>query len=352
MSSISFRNLDKYFGQTKILDNIDFEVDDGEIFCIIGPSGSGKTTLLRIVAGLEAPTSGSLHFGERDVTNLKPNLRNIGMVFQDYALWPHLNVYKNISIVLKGRNIIENERELIEELLDKVNLGHKIDAKLSELSGGEMQRVALVRALSIKPDILLMDEPLSNLDAKIKRDFTGEMVKIIREEHITTLFVTHAQEEAYEMADKIAVLNKGKVNQIGAPEEVYLNPNNAFVSDFMSESITLNVVSKMKANGGVTYETILGDINFPLTEDSPTQDSGTLVIRISALGVETEPCDPGIEAKIIDHKFNMGDHIMILLLRDGRVIKKIEKEKIGKPGDTVYLKIPSNGFFLFGDMIQ
>lgn len=351
MSSISFRNLNKFFGKTKVLDDISFEVADEEIFCIIGPSGSGKTTLLRIVAGLETPTDGALFFGKKDVTNLKPNLRNIGMVFQDYALWPHLNVYKNISIVMKGRGKINNERETIEELLGKVNLTHKIDSKLSELSGGEMQRVALVRALSIKPDILLMDEPLSNLDAKIKRDFTGEMVKIIREEHITTLFVTHAQEEAYDMAERIAVLNKGVVDQIGSPEDVYLKPSNAFVSDFMSESITLNAVRKMSSGGDITFDTIIGDITFPDNAVVRNRNTATLVIRIYMLELTTEPVMPSIRAQVVDHKFNMGENIAILLLPNGRVIKKIEKEKVGKPGDTVYLRIPNDAFFMFDQNI-
>lgn len=347
MTSISFKNVSKSFGKKCVLAEINFDIKDKEIFCIIGPSGSGKTTLLRILAGLEIPSTGSVFFDDKDITDLKPNRRNIGMVFQDYALWPHMNVYNNILTVLRGRKNVSNERERISQTLGKVGLIHKIDSKISELSGGEMQRVALARALVINPDILLMDEPLSNLDAKIKRELTIEMLELIKKEKITTVFVTHAQEEAYEMADRLAIMNKGRAEQIGKPEEVYTNPVSCFVADFMSESINLNILSLTEKEEGGILKTDIGEITIPFDSIPLDFHSGVMVIRTMGLEPTLFKSILSLPANVIEYRFNSGYLDMFLELADGRMIRKTVFKKITKPGEIVYLKIPRNGYFIF-----
>ena len=215
---ISVANLTKRFGPLAVVSDVSLSIEEGELFTLLGPSGCGKTTLLRLIAGFYAPDEGEIRFGDRVVNAVPPHERGIGMVFQNYALWPHMTVFQNVSYGLKLRKIAAPElAERVRAVLEKVKLGGLGDRFPGQLSGGQQQRVALARALVLNPQILLLDEPLSNLDAKIRIQVRAEIRKLQKELGITTIYVTHDQEEALTLSDRIAVLNQGKVFQIGPP---------------------------------------------------------------------------------------------------------------------------------------
>jgi len=232
--SLRIENLTKNYGNVKALDNFSLEVNSGEFMVLLGPSGCGKTTVVRCIAGLVDPTAGQIHIGDQLVNHLPPKDRDIAMVFQNYALYPHMNVYDNIAFPLKMRKIpkeqIKDKVRNISQLLDVEKF---LNRKPKELSGGQMQRVALGRALVREPKVFLMDEPLSNLDAKLRAYMRYEIRKLQKKIRITTLYITHDQIEAISMADRIAVMNNGLVQQLGTPEEVYNVPANIFVADFV-----------------------------------------------------------------------------------------------------------------------
>jgi putative spermidine/putrescine transport system ATP-binding protein len=224
----------KRFGATTALEDVDLELEGGELTCFLGPSGCGKTTLLRIIAGLERPTAGRVRLGERDLTDVPAHRRNVGMVFQSFALFPHLSVAENIAYGLRIRGVPRRRRrERAEELLDLVRLGGLGDRSTSQLSGGQRQRVAMARALSLEPSLFLLDEPLSALDAKLREAMQVELRQLQRRVGITTIIVTHDQEEAMTMADTVVVMGEGRVQQVGPPLEVYHRPLNRFVADFI-----------------------------------------------------------------------------------------------------------------------
>ncbi len=237
MESIRAENIVKKFGAVTALDGVSLEVKGGELFFLLGSSGCGKTTLLRSIAGLETPTSGTIHFGGRDVTRLPPHKREAAMVFQSYALWPHLTVGRNVAFGLEERKIPKKElEERVSEALQLVHLGAMADRSVDQLSGGQQQRVALARALVVRPRCLLLDEPLSNLDAKLRVEMRREIRRIVKEGGLTAIYVTHDQEEALEMADRLAVLNGGRIEQLGTPEEIYRSPRTPFVAGFIGET--------------------------------------------------------------------------------------------------------------------
>jgi iron(III) transport system ATP-binding protein len=228
------------YGTTAVLDDISLEVSRGEFFAFLGPSGSGKTTLLRLIAGFGTPNAGRILIGERDLTRLPPWSRNVGMVFQSYALWPHMTVAKNVAFGLERRTFSRAEIERkVSEALALVGLNAYADRRPAQLSGGQQQRVALARTLVIEPEVLLFDEPLSNLDAKLRVDMRAELRKLQRKLGITAIYVTHDQEEANAIADRIAVLDQGRIQQIGTPLDLYDHPANRFVATFLG---TANLV--------------------------------------------------------------------------------------------------------------
>ena len=222
------------YGATAVLDDVSLEVEKGEFFAFLGPSGSGKTTLLRLVAGFGTPQTGRILIGDRDVTGLPPWSRNVGMVFQSYALWPHMTVAKNVAFGLERRKLSRAEvARKVQAALDPVGLSPYADRRPSQLSGGQQQRVALARTVVIEPEVLLLDEPLSNLDAKLRVEMRSELKMLQRKLGITAIYVTHDQEEANAIADRIAVLDAGRIQQIGAPTELYDHPANRFVATFL-----------------------------------------------------------------------------------------------------------------------
>jgi len=235
MAVIEIQNLSKHFDNVRAVNGIDLSIPEGELLVILGPSGCGKTTLMRMIAGLERPTAGEISIGGRDVTDLPPRARPIAMVFQSYALYPHMTVFNNIAFPLKAHgNISKTQiREKVEWAATILGIQTLLDRKPRQLSGGERQRVALGRALVKEPKVLLLDEPLSNLDAKLRASARDELQQFQRRLGITTIFVTHDQIEAMGMGDRIVVMSKGKVMQVGTPQEVYHNSANTFVASFI-----------------------------------------------------------------------------------------------------------------------
>ncbi len=224
----------KRFGTLEAVSHVSLDIKDGELFTLLGPSGCGKTTILRLVGGFHKPDQGRIFFGDKEVSALAPYERNIGMVFQNYALWPHMTISNNITYGLKLKKIPKAEiSEKVSHVLKLVNLSGLENRYPGQLSGGQQQRVALARALVLNPDVLLLDEPLSNLDAKIRIQVRAEIRKLQKELGITTIYVTHDQEEALTLSDRIAVINLGKLQQIGSPRDLYERPENPFVADFI-----------------------------------------------------------------------------------------------------------------------
>jgi spermidine/putrescine transport system ATP-binding protein len=239
-TGLEIRGLRKDYGSFAAVDDIDLTVPEGSFFALLGPSGCGKTTTLRMVAGLEEPTAGEIRIGGRDVAHLRPHQRPVNTVFQSYALFPHMTIFENVAFGLRRRK----ERDIdarVNEMLELVELQHLAKRRPNQLSGGQQQRVAVVRALVNKPKVLLLDEPLGALDLKLRRQLQLELKRIQHEVGITFIHVTHDQEEAMTMADTIAVLNKGKAEQIGAPLDLYENPRTAFVAGFLGQSNLLSV---------------------------------------------------------------------------------------------------------------
>ncbi|MBD9650369.1 ABC transporter ATP-binding protein [Ensifer sp. ENS09] len=267
MAAIELRKLTKSFGSYTALDALDLNIGDGEFLVLLGPSGCGKSTTMRIVAGLEEPSSGEILIGGRRVNDIPARDRDLAMVFQNYALYPHMTVGENIAYPLKIRKVARTEREeLVRAAAQRVDMAHLLTRRPAELSGGQRQRVALARAIVRRPQVFLMDEPLSNLDAKLRTVMRGELKNLQRDLGTTTIYVTHDQVEAMTLADRIVILNKAVIQQIGTPAEVYARPANTFVASFIG-SPPMNLLSGqlkdgsfVSAGGPFALEGAAGDI--------------------------------------------------------------------------------------------
>jgi putative spermidine/putrescine transport system ATP-binding protein len=304
MAFLEIRDIQKSFGAAQVVRDFNLDIDSGEFVSFLGPSGCGKTTVLRIVAGFEEPSSGSIVIGGRDVTRLKPNQRDIGMVFQAYALFPNMTVAQNIAFGLKVARAPQAEaRERVEAMLKLIKLPELGDRYPYQLSGGQQQRVALARALAPRPKLLLLDEPLSALDAKVRVSLREEIRAIQKELGITTIFVTHDQEEALSISDRIAVMYGGKAEQVGTPFEIYNHPATRFVANFVG---TLNVLEGMvtdAASGMVTvYEenvSLKGRLN-----GAKAGDRLSLALRPEAIALGRRPgYDSSLKGRIADVHF-------------------------------------------------
>lgn len=282
MSQISVQNIIKNFKSTEVLKNISLDIEDGSFTILLGPSGCGKSTLLRIISGLENPNSGDVIIDGRNVTKTEPRERDVAMVFQNYALYPHLTVYQNIEYGLKARKIKKEPREeLIRQAVDMVRLGDQVSKRPAQMSGGQRQRVALARAIVKRPKVFLMDEPLSNLDAKLRNQMRVELLELYSRLQTTFLYVTHDQVEAMSMGTCIVILDKGIIQQKGTPQEIYENPTNVFVAGFIG-SPPANIIDLGEYQYAIRPEHI--------TLVSPDEDYIALmgqVISTENLGYET-----------------------------------------------------------------
>ena len=291
MASVRLDHIHKNFGKTIALDQINLQIESGEIFFLLGPSGCGKSTLLRIIAGLLQPDSGKVFFDDRDVTSLPTEQRNAVMCFQSYALWPHMSVEQNIRFGVELRNLSQAEqKQRINEVLQLVQMDALRDRKPNQLSGGQQQRVALARALAVQPSCLLLDEPLSNLDTKLRLEMRSEIRRICRQANLTAIYVTHDQKEALSIADRIAVMNVGRIEQIGAPQEIYLRPRNKFVASFMGETNFIDATVLEVRDNRTILDTSIGQIIS--TANSANFISGekiTLSIRPEVINLNDPP---------------------------------------------------------------
>ncbi len=325
VTRIRLENVTKVFGNVVAVDHVSFQIEHGEFFTIIGPSGHGKTTVLRIIAGFEIPEEGRVYFDDKDVTFLKPYERGTAMVFQNYALWPHMTVYDNVAYGLKLRKIPEEEiKKKVREVLELVGLEGLENRYPLQLSGGQQQRVALARALVVEPDVLLLDEPLSNLDAKLRIEMREELKRLQRKLNITTVYVTHDQVEALSMSDRIAVLFKGSLQQVGSPEELYFKPVNLFVAGFLGRSNILpgKILGKSNSYTRIYVE----ELGVELLATSLTDTGkGYAVMRPESFRLAT----PQDTTNIINGRVES-----VMFLGDKREVKL----KAGKIHLTVYLK--------------
>jgi iron(III) transport system ATP-binding protein len=260
MISIRIQKLTKRFGTVTALHDLDLVVEPGELFFLLGPSGCGKTTLLRCMAGFYIPEEGRIFFGDEDVTQLAPHKRNTGMMFQSYALWPHMTVAENVAFGLEERKVPRPEiRTKVGEALESVHMGAYAGRRPNQLSGGQQQRVALARALVIRPRCLLLDEPLSNLDARLRLEMRSEIRRVCKEFKLTTVYVTHDQKEALSVSDRMAVLDAGHILQVGSPQEIYRRPSCRTVAEFIGETNFIPGTLKASSQGRATVSTAIGD---------------------------------------------------------------------------------------------
>jgi len=292
MISLTIEDLTKRFGEATALQRVNLRIEAGEIFFLLGPSGCGKTTLLRSIAGFVIPEEGRILFGEQDLTRTPPHRRNTGMMFQSYALWPHLTVSQNVAFGLEERHVPAAEiAQRVKLALESVQMAAYGDRKIHQLSGGQQQRVALARALVIRPDFLLLDEPLSNLDARLRLEMRVEIRRICKESGLTAIYVTHDQKEALSIADRMAVLEAGQVRQTGKPADLYRQPDSKFVADFMGETNFL--AGKVEEVSGATalVRTAAGAFEAAFRPASALRagDPCTLSIRPESWKLATQP---------------------------------------------------------------
>lgn len=294
--SVHLRNVGLAFGDNVVLRDISLDIEAGEFFAFLGPSGSGKSTLLRLIAGFGPTPDGQVLIGGDDVARLPPWKRNVGMVFQNYALWPHMSVRRNVAFGLEERRLPAAEvRERVDAALDVVGLRDFADRRPSQLSGGQQQRVALARTIVVEPRVLLLDEPLSNLDANLRIHMRSEIRELQRRLGITTIFVTHDQEEANTVADRMAVLNDGILQQIGAPMAMYDDPANRFVARFLGTANLLEGEIRGAAAGPVLH--VSGGLEVPLRDMAPGTTRATAMFRPQNLTV-IKPGEP-VSADVI-----------------------------------------------------
>jgi ABC-type Fe3+/spermidine/putrescine transport system ATPase subunit len=328
MMKVEFRNIFKRYDKVVAVDNLNLTIDDGALHFLLGPSGCGKTTILRMLAGLESVSEGKILFDGKDVTNLPAAQRGIGMVFQNYALWPHMTVRENIAYGLKLRKLTpEEQKKRLEEVLSITQLGPFAERLPGQLSGGQQQRVALARALAVRPSVLLLDEPLSNLDAKLRHEMRENITRIHKQTGITTLYVTHDQKEALSMGTSITVMRAGKSIQTGAPKELYVRPQSAFLASFIGETNLIPGVIKRVENNLALVETVFGNLQSSCLDASKLLPGSQCIlsIRPESIKVCIDSDDfPNLLNRLnlkIDDLTYLGDMEQINLKSDGSILK-------------------------------
>lgn len=351
VKNLQIKDVVKKFGNEEILKGINLTVKKGEFFSLLGPSGCGKTTLLRMIAGFITPDSGSIILSDKRIDHLVPNKRNVNTVFQNYSLFPNMTVFDNVAFSLKLKGTDKKEiEESVDKYLNLVGLSEHKNKFPQNLSGGQKQRVAIARALINKPEILLLDEPLSALDAKLRQKLLIELDTIHDEVGITFIFVTHDQEEALSVSDRIAVMNKGEVLQVGTPNDIYERPNNKFVADFIGETNFISgTIKEVYENYAIAYSEILGDFKVELDKKVSVGDFVTLTLRPEKIKVDN--IRPEANDKYIIHEGIIDEVIytgfqskLFIRLKDSNVIIKaldqhrefIEKDELFEWKEKVF----------------
>lgn len=309
MSGVLLESVSKRYGEFLALEAIDLKIEAGEFITLLGPSGCGKTTTLRLIAGFVDPTSGRILLGDDDVTNVAPQNREIGMVFQDYALFPHMTIAENVAFPLRERKAPKaGILPRVQEMLELVRLPHMSDRYPSELSGGQAQRIAVARAVSHPPRVLLMDEPLGALDLKLRETMQLELRRIQQELGITTVFVTHDQTEAMNMSDRIVVMNHGKIEQIGSAREIYKTPRNAFVADFIGRINLMDVTIESTSGERVRVRLPDGSVGLVGARDGMSGREDCLGVRPEQMrllsGADTMPDSNALRGRISERSFS------------------------------------------------
>ena len=346
MSTITIKNLTKSFGNTPVLKEFNEVIRDGEFVTLLGPSGCGKTSMLRIIAGFETPTTGEIWIDDRQVsggkTFLPPEKRDIGMVFQSYAVWPHMNVFDNVAYPLQIKHVGKDEiKTRVSRILETVHLTQYADRLPNQLSGGQQQRIALARALVAEPKVLLLDEPLSNLDAKLRESMRFEIKDITKALGITVVYVTHDQAEAMAMSDRILLINNGIVQQAGTPDEIYNHPANQFVADFLGKVDFFKGTAENEVIHITQWE---AELPYP-----EMKHKGKVEIAIRPENIRISREAEGIPG-VIERMYYLGD-VTDCRVKVGKAIVRVIADGFShnewKEGDTVYLQVRE--FIVFPD---
>ena len=368
MASVSLRKMTKTYGGNTVVDALDLEIEDGEFFTLLGPSGCGKTTTLRCVAGLERPDGGAVHIGgdavfdTADGRNLQPEKRGAGMVFQTYALWPHMSVLANVAYPLRRRGVNRSDsKERAERALAQVSLTGLGERSVAALSGGQQQRVALARALVAEPRLILFDEPLSNLDAKLRGEMRDQIGVLQKRLGTTAIYVTHDQTEALTLSDRIAVMDKGRIQQLGTPQEIYSRPNNAFVADFVGFENMLrgHIRNRLQSGSGTIDVDGVGSIE---VDDIPASSGGSSVL-VAFRATDTSVVNQGpgqanaVEATVKKAMY-LGEQIEVTLDCAGQLLKmrtssgSVQNISAYSEGATIFIEVPRNAQVLEDSHVQ
>ena len=343
MTGVTLNSVIKKYGETQVIHGVDLEIEDGEFCVFVGPSGCGKSTLLRMVAGLEETTGGQIHIGGRDVTKLDPSERGVAMVFQTYALYPHMTVQENMGFGLKMNGFPKAEiTRKVGEASRILQLDEYLDRKPAALSGGQRQRVSIGRAIVRGPEVFLFDEPLSNLDAELRVDMRVEISRLHREIGATMIYVTHDQVEAMTLADKIVVLRKGIIEQVGAPMDLYRDPNNKFVAGFIG-SPSMNFVNGTLKGGAIHADALGQPINRQI---QASHDGKAVHVGLRPEHLEMDPSGNDFRVELTESLGGVSFAYLSASTGERIVVEERGDERV-QEGDTVNLHFDTNRVFLF-----
>ncbi|KRE74754.1 ABC transporter ATP-binding protein [Paenibacillus sp. Soil750] len=355
MQKIVFDHVTKYFGTAKAVNDAHLTIQEGEFFTLLGPSGCGKTTLLRTIAGFYRQEEGDIYFGDRKINDVPTHERNIGMVFQNYAIFPHMTVFENVAYGLKARNVNKKETEQrVMEALEMVQLQHLRDRVPSNMSGGQQQRIALARAIVIRPGLLLMDEPLSNLDAKLRIKMRSDIRRLQKELNITTIYVTHDQEEALAVSDRIAVMSEGIIQQIAPPEDIYAYPANQFVANFIGTSNFIEAECRGTSSDQNEAEIQLLGTSFRLPLLKPYEGKSMFSLRPERIRLESENTGENLIRGTVKSVTFLGEKVSYLIeLPNGFVIDvqehAVEPHQLRKVKQVVYVNLQLDKATMFDE---